>query len=125
VKILLVEDNPLSRTLARDILVHAGHEIVEATSVPEGQERLRADQPFDVVLMDIGIPGGGGELLLGQIRADPSLARLPVVAMTALAMRGDRERLLAAGFDGYISKPIDTRNLAATVVELVNQAKAR
>lgn len=115
-RILVVEDHPLNRKLVRDILEHRGHEIIEATSVAEGRERLREARP-DLVLLDVHMPGGGGEILLAEIRSspDPALARLPVLAVTALAMRGDRERLLRAGFDGYFSKPIDTRRFGPEV----------
>lgn len=106
--ILLVEDNAKNRQLVRAILEHRGHRVREAGSVDEGRAALREELP-DVVLLDIQIPGGGGESLLSEIRGEPRLAHLPVVAFTAFAMAGDRERLLRAGFDGYLSKPIDTR----------------
>jgi CheY-like chemotaxis protein len=118
--ILLVEDNPMNRILVRDILSRRGHEVIEAGSVQEGRDRLAAAVP-DIVLLDIQIPGGGGEALLLQIRADPRLARVPVIAFTAYAMRGDRERFLAAGFDGYVSKPIDTRKFGAEVEAYVRR----
>lgn len=106
-RILVVEDNPLNRRLVQAILVHRGHEVLEATTVDEGLAAARA-RPPDVAVIDIQLPGGGGERLLREIRATPALARLPCVAVTAFAMHGDRERLLAAGFDAYVSKPIDT-----------------
>jgi CheY-like chemotaxis protein len=113
-RILVVEDNALNLRLVRDILEMRGHKIDAAGDVAEARLRLRA-APLSLVLMDIQIPGGGGELLLKEIRADAALASLPVVAVTAQAMDGDRQRLLAAGFDGYLSKPIDVRTFAATV----------
>jgi two-component system cell cycle response regulator len=67
------------------------------------------------VLLDVQIPGGGGELVLHELRALASWSTLPVIAVTALAMGGDRERLLAAGFDGYLSKPIDTRTFGSVI----------
>jgi CheY-like chemotaxis protein len=112
-RILLVEDNPLNRKLARDVLEHRGHEVVEAVDVEQGW--AAAGRFPDVVLLDVQIPGGGGEALLRRIRGAPGVAALPVVAVTAFAMEGDRERFLALGFDGYLSKPIDTRTFAATV----------
>ena len=118
--ILVVEDNPMNRILVRDILSRRGHEVTEATNVQEGRERLATAIP-DLVLLDIQIPGGGGEVLLLQIRAEPRLARVPVIAFTAYAMRGDRERFLATGFDGYISKPIDTRKFGAEVEAYVRR----
>ena len=123
-RILLVEDNAINRQLANDILEHAGFEVVEATNVDEGRARLRERTPH-LVVMDIQIPGGGGELLLREIRADERTAGLPVVAVTALAMDGDRERLLAAGFNGYVSKPIDTRGFAATIASFLESVEVK
>jgi len=113
-RILLVEDNPLNRGLARDVLEHHGHQVFEAVDVEQGWA-MSQRCPLDVVLLDVQIPGGGGAELLRRIRHAPDLAAVPVVAVTAFAMEGDRERFLQAGFDGYLSKPIDTRAFAATV----------
>lgn len=113
-RILLVEDNPLNRTLAREVLRRRGHEVLEAADVPEGRLRLAAAVP-DLVLLDIQVPGGGGETLLSEIRREPRFSDVPVVAVTAFAMRGDRERFLALGFDGYLEKPIDTRKFGPDV----------
>lgn len=113
-RILVVEDTPLNLQLVRDILEHRGHEIQAAVTVQEARERLQRSKP-DLVLLDILLPGGGGELLLREIRASAALADLPVVAVTALSMEGDHERLLGAGFDGYLSKPIDTRTFGSAV----------
>lgn len=123
-RILLVEDNAINRQLAHDILEHAGFEIVEATNVDEGRAQLRERVPH-LVVMDVQIPGGGGELLLREIRADARTAGLPVVAVTAFAMDGDRERLLAAGFNGYVSKPIDTRGFAATIASFLESVEVK
>lgn len=113
-RVLVVEDMALSRKLFRDLLALEGHEVEEATSVEEARAALQASPP-DLVLLDVQIPGGGGEALLAEIRADPRTAHLPVVAVTAFAMPGDRERLLERGFDDYIAKPIDTRTFVVTV----------
>ena len=121
-RILVVEDNAINRQLAHDILEHAGFEVVEATNVDDGRARLRERMP-QLVIMDVQIPGGGGELLLREIRADERTAALPVVAVTAFAMDGDRERLLAAGFNGYVSKPIDTRGFAATIASFLESVE--
>jgi len=107
-RILVVEDNPLNLRHVRDILEFRGHHVDTATTVDEGRQRLLAARP-DLLLLDVQVPGGGGETLLREIRRDASLAGLPIVAVTAQAMDGDRQRLLDAGFDGYVSKPIDTR----------------
>lgn len=113
-RILVVEDNVINRRLVRDILEYRGHEVIEASTVHEGLSLIHGHTP-DLVVLDIQIPGGGGEALLKEIRQDPQLSGLPVVAVTALAMRGDKERLLRAGFDRYISKPIDTRAFGPTL----------
>lgn len=113
-RFLVVEDNLLNRRLVRDVLRHHGHEVVEAGDVDEAWAELRMRAP-DVVLLDVQIPGGGGEKLLRELRADPAFRDLPVVAVTAQAMRGDRERFLAQGFDGYLSKPIEVRSFARDV----------
>ncbi len=121
-QILLIEDNYLNRRLARDVLERRKHVIVEATTVGEARARLGEGQPLpDVVLLDIGIPGGGGEAVLREIRANPRLKRLPVIAVTAYAMVGDKEQLLKNGFDGYLSKPINTRTFAAEVESIVGE----
>lgn len=116
--ILVVEDNVLNRALLRDILEYAGHAVVEAGGVDDAWVAL-SDGPPDLVLLDILIPGGGGEHLIARIRREPRLAGLRVVAVTALAMPGDRERLLRAGFDEYVSKPYDTLALSDLVQSLL------
>ncbi|MBX3232451.1 MAG: response regulator [Labilithrix sp.] len=113
-RVLVVEDHPMNRMLVRELLEHRGHEVAEACDVEEARGALTRGAP-DIVLLDIQIPGGGGPAVLDFIRASPALRALPVVAVTAQAMTGDRERFLAAGFDGYVSKPIDTRSFCATI----------
>jgi CheY-like chemotaxis protein len=123
-RILVVEDNPLNLQLVRDILEYRGHEIDAATTIHAARSRLRSGR-HDLVLLDIQFPGGGGETLLHEIRASQTLASVPVIAVTAQAMDGDRERLLAAGFDGYLSKPIDTRTFGATVESFLEAERNR
>lgn len=117
-KILHVEDNELNRKLVRVLLAPAGHEIVEAESAGEAIEKLREAPPPDLVLLDISLPGGG-LTVAAHVRSRPELSGVKVVALTALAMRGDRERFLAAGCDEYISKPLDARTFASRVEELL------
>jgi signal transduction histidine kinase len=112
--ILIVEDNANNLTLARDLLEHRGHDTLAARDVNEALVHLAEVTP-DVALVDIQIAGGGGHAVLEAIRNVPRLATIPVIAVTALAMDGDRERIVEAGFDGYISKPIDTRSFVTTV----------
>jgi CheY-like chemotaxis protein len=112
--ILAVEDHYLNRRLVHDLTERHQHRVVEVTSVDEGRAFLKPGVP-DIVLLDIGIAGGGDALRMREIRADPRLTRIPVLAVTAYAMVGDKERFIAAGFDGYPSKPINTRTFAAEV----------
>jgi len=113
-QILLVEDNEKNMKLFRDVLVATGHTTLEATTGGEAVELATAHSP-DLVLMDIQLPDIDGVETLGRLRADARTASLPVIALTAQAMEGDRERFLAAGFDGYLSKPVNITDLIATV----------
>lgn len=112
--ILVVEDTPANQALARKLLMAAGHDVVIASDGRTGIELARARQP-DLVLLDLGLPDMDGWGAIELIRADDRSRHLRVVAFTAHAMVGDRERALAAGFDGYMSKPIDFRSFAAAV----------
>ena len=112
--ILIVEDNERNLKLLRDVLGVRGYRTVEARSGEEALDRVRVDPPH-LVLMDIQLPGMDGIAALGELRALPGGAALPVVAVTAFAMKDDRGRILAAGFDGYLEKPIDIRTLPSTV----------
>lgn len=121
-QILVVEDHPLNRQLVRVILTLRGHQIKEAVNVSEAVQLLHS-QPIDLVILDIQIPGGGGIAVLQEIRNHETLASLPVVAVTAFAMMGDQERLLDAGFDAYISKPIDVKTFAAQIEAFLPEQK--
>ncbi len=116
--ILLVEDDPLSRRLVYDILTHRGHQVIEAASVDEARAQLDSAKP-QLVLLDVQIPGGGGELVLQDIRGRQSMQGVPVVAVTAQASRQDEQRLKQLGFDAYFSKPISTRTFASQVEALL------
>jgi two-component system cell cycle response regulator DivK len=121
-RILVVEDNPVNMKLVQELLHYAGHEVALATTVDEAFGQLALSPLPDLVLLDLHIPGGGGERVLQHIRADERLATLCVVAVTAQAMHGDRERVLRSGFDGYIAKPIQVRSFAAEIAVLVAAA---
>jgi two-component system, cell cycle response regulator DivK len=116
--VLVVEDNPLNLKLVRDVLGHAGYRVLEAADAERGIALARSQRP-DIVLMDIQLPGIDGVEALGRLRADPATAGIPVVALTAFAMKDDRERLLAAGFDGYLEKPVSVRALPGQVETLI------
>ena len=113
-RILVVEDNPLNLKLVRDVLTAFEYEVVEAHSGEEGVELAGTCSP-DLVLMDLQLPGIDGYEALRRIREDGRIDGVPVVAVTAFAMREDRERTAAAGFDGYLSKPISVRDLPTQV----------
>jgi CheY-like chemotaxis protein len=122
--ILIVEDNPLNRLLVHDILELRGHEVMEAATVDEALRALEAQRP-DLLLLDVQIPGGGGEAVIREVRQRAELADLPIVAVTSLAMPGDRERLLSIGFQGYLSKPIDTRTFGPAIESYLKSADER
>jgi two-component system cell cycle response regulator DivK len=112
--VLIIEDNPRNLKLARDILDHAGYATLEAENAEDGLELARARHP-DLVLMDVQLPGMDGVQALVRLRSDPVTADIPVIALTAFAMKADRERFIAAGFDRYMEKPLDVRDLPRQV----------
>jgi CheY-like chemotaxis protein len=105
-KILVVDDNAASRELIREVLEMNGYDVIEAADGEDAVHRARESVP-DLVLADIQMPRLDGYGVLRELRADPRLSGLRVVALTAFAMQGDRERALDAGFDGYITKPVE------------------
>jgi two-component system cell cycle response regulator DivK len=113
-KILIVEDNENNRSLFRDILTFHGYDITVACDGKEGVEIARELTP-DLILMDIQMPGMDGITAGTLLKADPATCGLKIIALTSFAMQGDREKILAAGFDGYLSKPISTRELPLLV----------
>jgi two-component system cell cycle response regulator DivK len=113
-RILVVEDNPKNLKLVRDVLLFSGYEVIEATSGEEGV-RLATETVPDLILMDLQLPGIDGAEALRQIRASENARAVPIVAVTASAMDGDRERAYASGFDGYVEKPISIRSLPQQV----------
>ena len=113
--VLVVEDKELNRKVVRIVLEAEGYEMLEATTAEESLQILNTKTPA-LILMDISLPGGmDGEELTRQIKTDPRWQHVPILALTAAAMKGDRERILEAGCDDYISKPIDTRVLVNLV----------
>ena len=112
--ILYVEDNSDNRKLVRRVLEVEGYAVVEAQNGHEAMARLESES-IDLALMDINMPEMDGYTLTSRIKAMPRFARLPIVAVTANVMRGDRERSLEAGCDGYIQKPIDIDTLSQQI----------
>lgn len=115
-QILIVEDNEKNMKLFRDVLNARGFRTLEATSGEDAIERALSARPA-LLLMDVQLPGISGIEALARLRSDERSASIPVLALTAQAMHGDRERFLNAGFDGYISKPVDILELIRTVQE--------
>jgi len=118
-KILIVEDNKNNASLLRDILSFHGYEIAEASDGNLGVALARELMP-DLILMDIQMPGLDGMTAGGILKGDPATSGLKIIALTSFAMRGDRDKFLAAGFDGYLSKPINTRELPDLVKQWLN-----
>jgi two-component system cell cycle response regulator DivK len=115
-KILIVEDNEQNRILMRQILTPHGYDVLEATDGLRGLEMAREHMP-DLILLDIQMPVMSGFMVIRELRSHPELRKIKAIAVTSFAMKGDREKALLAGFDDYITKPIDTR----TFPELVRQ----
>ena len=118
--ILIVEDNEKNRKLARDVLQATGYQTVEAVTGEDAVRLAQAHRPA-LVLMDIQLPGIDGIEALRQLRADPATRAIPVLAVTASAMTQDRQKILAAGFDGYQSKPIRVREFLAAVRQMLDR----
>ena len=113
--ILVVEDNPTNRKLAVRLLQHEGYRVSEAGDAESALSKIRATAP-EMVLLDIQLPKMDGLDMARLIRADPSMQHLKIIALTAHAMRADLDRAIAAGFDGCITKPIDTRKFPQQIV---------
>lgn len=105
--ILVIEDNPDNLELMTYLLRAFGHTVTAAQDGAEGLSAVAADTPPDVIVCDVHLPKVDGYEVARQLKADPRLQRIPLLAVTALAMVGDRDKVLAAGFDGYLAKPID------------------
>jgi two-component system cell cycle response regulator DivK len=113
-RVLVVEDNEKSMKLFRDVLQATGHDTLEARSGEQAVELALAHRPA-LVLMDVHLPGIDGVEALSRLRGDERTAAIPILALTAQGMEGDRERFLEAGFDGYLSKPVDVTELLRVV----------
>ena len=112
--ILVVEDNPANLELVAFLLESAGHVVISAPDAEAGLTLARSEQPA-LILMDIQLPGMDGLVATGLLKADEATRGIPVIALTALAMKGDEERIRAAGCDGYIAKPLAYKEFLATV----------
>lgn len=117
-KVLLIEDNPLNMELAVDLLEIGGYEVLTATTAEEGIELAQKETP-DLILMDISLPGIDGLEATRILKKDKKVKDVPIVAMSAHAMPGDKEKAIEAGCVGYITKPIDTKSLVERVKEFM------
>ena len=123
-KILVVEDNERNRKLVRIILHSKGYELIEAATGEEAILHLKNGKP-DLILLDIQLPHMDGLKLTKIIRDNEDTKDIPIIALTAYAMKGDRERILGAGCDDYISKPIDTRQLPVIVEKIIRKSREK
>lgn len=120
-KILYIEDNPQNMRLVRKILRSAGYDVLEATEGLSGVAMAAREVP-DLILMDVNLPDINGLEATARLKASPQLSWIPVIAVTANAMHGDRENCLAAGCDGYLAKPVMKNELLQTVATFLGQS---
>jgi CheY-like chemotaxis protein len=122
-RILIAEDSVVNRELLRELLEMRGHKVFEAVNGQEALDMITQAEP-DLLILDIGMPVLDGFGAIAKIRADPRFNHLPALAATAYAMIGDRDRVLQAGFDGYVSKPINAAALMQEMNRLIGAMKA-
>lgn len=122
-EILIVDDNPTNLRLAADVLECEGYTIWRAQDAEEAQRLLSSGRP-DLILMDIQMPGMDGLTLTRLLKADPAFRSIPIIALTAFAMKGDEDKAMAAGCDGYITKPIETGKLPLQVAKFLSNLPA-
>jgi CheY-like chemotaxis protein len=114
-RVLVVEDNDMNMQLVEYLLEEGGYQIVKAASGEDALSIARSGDPVDLILMDIHLPGIDGLSVVREMKTDDRTKAIPILALTAHAMRGDRDRFLEAGCDGYISKPIDVKTFLTSV----------
>jgi CheY-like chemotaxis protein len=120
--ILVVDDNPVNLKLSRVLLQGEGYEVASAMDAEEALKILETSKPR-LILMDLQLPGMDGLTLTRRLKADPATAGIIILALTAYAMKGDEEKALTAGCDGYIPKPIDTQTLPGLIARFLNGKK--
>ena len=120
-RVLVVEDNEMNMQLVEFLLEQGGYEIVKAASGEEAMAVARSGEPVDLILMDIHLPGVDGLSVVQELKRDERTRKVPILALTAHAMRGDKDRFLQAGCDGYISKPIDVKTFLASIEPFVGR----
>ncbi len=114
-RVLVVEDNDMNMQLVEYLLEEGGYQIVKAASGEEALSIARTGDPVDLILMDIHLPGIDGLSVVREMKTDAVTSAIPILALTAHAMRGDKDRFLEAGCDGYISKPIDVKTFLSSI----------
>src|SRR2546422_3007022 len=123
-RILVVDDNPTNLKLVSDVLECSGYQVLQAEDAEKADHGIQHTKP-DLILMDIALPGMDGLTLTRKLKADPATEHICIIALTAFAMKGDDQKAREAGCDGYITKPIDTRNFPAQVGELLKTENSK
>jgi CheY-like chemotaxis protein len=121
-KVLVIEDNDKNRRLMKIILEASKYEVIEVQTGEEALKYLQSGKP-DLILLDIQLPNMDGLTLTKKLRSDQETKDIPIIAVTAYAMKGDKEKMLDAGCDAYVSKPIDTRELPVIVADIINKGR--
>ena len=121
-RILVVEDNDMNMQLVEFLLDEGGYAIIKAPSGEEAMAIARGGEQVDLILMDIHLPGIDGLSVVRELKGDPRTRAIPILALTAHAMRGDKDRFLQAGCDGYISKPIDVKTFLGSIEPFVRRS---
>jgi CheY-like chemotaxis protein len=114
-RVLVVEDNDMNMQLVEYLLEEGGYQIIKAASGEEALSIARGEEQVDLILMDIHLPGIDGLSVVHEMKSDSRISSIPILALTAHAMRGDKDRFLEAGCDGYISKPIDVKTFLTSI----------
>ena len=118
--ILIIEDNPMNMELATDLLKVSGYAVMQAETAEQGIMMAQSQKP-DLIIMDIGLPVMDGLSAIEILKKDEKTKDIPILALTSYAMKGDREKILEAGCEGYLAKPIDTRKFAEEVREILKK----
>ena len=119
-KVLVVEDNPMNQILAREILTANGYDVVEANTGSDAIKKVMAERP-DIILMDLNLPEMDGITATKILKSDDNYRDITIIALTASAMKGEVERILAEGFDGYISKPIEVKKFIKDISSYIRK----
>ncbi len=122
IRVLYIEDNPDNRLLVQRVLMAEGYQVLGAANAVDGLKLAESEHP-SLILVDINMPDVDGYTVTGQLRKIPHLSRVPIIALTANVMKGDREKTIAAGCDGYIQKPIDIDQFPRQLARFIEEAR--